>query len=190
MLLILAVAMSALPALAQRPTSAQASALRQDGNLEEKSMKRFSARITMIFVALAALLAASVAEAQWVLVARRAVGRVEQMSQQQDNNGASYDSAAVMLEASSDKVFAAVMRGLGNRKDLKITKEDATQGLVQFTNGQQIAGIKVSALGDNLSHLLISSAHSGPQPNAAALVSDSVLRVCKEMNVECSKAQQ
>jgi hypothetical protein len=153
-------------------------------------MRRFSARITMVFLALAALLAASVAEAQWVLVARRAVGRVEQMSQQQDNNGASYDSAAVMLEAASDKVFAAVMRGLGNRKDLKITKEDAAQGLVQFTNGQQIAGIKVSALGDNLSHLLISSAHSGQQPNAAALVSDSVLRVCKEMNVECSKAQQ
>lgn len=48
----------------------------------------------------------------------------------------------------------------------------------------------MSALGDNLSHLLISSAHSGQQPNAAALVSDSVLRVCKEMNVECSKAQQ
>ena len=134
--------------------------------------------------------AASVAEAQWVLVARRAVGRVEQMSQQQENNGASYDSAAVMLEAPMDKVFAAVMRGLGNRQDLKITKEDAAQGLVQFTNGQQIAGIKVSALGDNLSHLLISSAHSGQQPNAAALVSDSVLRVCKEMNVECSKAQQ
>ena len=144
----------------------------------------------MVLLGLAALLAASLAEAQWVLLARRAVGRVEQMSQQQENNGASYDAAAVMLEAPADKVFAAVMRGLGNRKDLRITREDAGQGLVQFTNGQQIAGIKVSSLGDNLSHLLITSAHSGQQQNAAALVSDSVLRVCREMNVECSKAQQ
>ncbi len=153
-------------------------------------MKRSALRITVVLLGLAALLAASLAEAQWVLLARRAVGRVEQMSQQQENNGASYDAAAVMLEAPADKVFAAVMRGLGNRKDLRITREDAGQGLVQFTNGQQIAGIKVSSLGDNLSHLLITSAHSGQQQNAAALVSDSVLRVCTEMNVECSKAQQ
>jgi hypothetical protein len=48
----------------------------------------------------------------------------------------------------------------------------------------------VSALGDDLSHLLVSSAHSGSQPNAAALVSDSVLRVCAEMNVVCSRAEQ
>jgi hypothetical protein len=153
-------------------------------------MKRTARHVVVITLGLAAMLAASVAEAQWVLVARRAVGRVEQMSQQQENNGASYDSAAVMLEAPSDKVFAAVMRGLTNRTDIKITKQDAGQGLVQFSNGQQIAGIKVSALGDTLSHLLVTSAHSGQQPNAAALVSDSVLRVCKEMNVECSKAAQ
>ena len=153
-------------------------------------MKRSACHFVVVMFGLAALLAASIAEAQWVMVARRAVGRVEQMSQQQDNNGASYDSAAVMLDAPADKVFAAVMRGLGNRADLKITKQDPGQGLVQFTNGQQIAGIKVSALGETLSHLLVTSAHSGTQPNAAALVSDSVLRVCQEMHVECSKAAQ
>lgn len=153
-------------------------------------MKRSAYHVVVIVLGLAALFAASVAEAQWVMVARRAVGRVEQMSQQQDNNGASYDSAAVMLDAPADKVFAALMRGLGNRTDLKITKQDPGQGLVQFTNGQQIAGIKVSALGDTLSHLLVTSAHSGTQPNAAALVTDSVLRVCQEMHVECSKAAQ
>jgi hypothetical protein len=38
--------------------------------------------------------------------------------------------------------------------------------LIQFTNGQQIAGIKVASLGDNLTHLLISSAHTGNQQNS------------------------
>jgi hypothetical protein len=71
-----------------------------------------------------------------------------------------------------------------------VTRVDNGELLVQFTNGQQIAGMKVSALGDRLSHMLITSAHSGSQPNAAALVSDSVLRVCREMNVECSRARQ
>ena len=146
-------------------------------------------RFVVVIVGAVLLLASEFAEAQWVMLARRAVGRVEQMSQSQ-NNGASYDTAAVMIEAPADKVFAAVMRGVRNNAAVKITSESTDTRTIQFTNGTQIAGIKVSALGDDLSHILVSSAHTGQQPNAAALVSDSVLRVCKEMNVECSRATQ
>src|SRR5512144_1421228 len=97
-----------------------------------------------------------IAEAQWVMLARRAVGRVEQMSQQApQSGGASYDSAAVMLEAPVDKVYAAVLRGLRNAQGITITREDPAAYLVQFTNGQQIAGIKVASLGDMLTHMLI-----------------------------------
>ena len=154
-------------------------------------MKR-SVRATIIACGLAALFASNLAEAQWVMLARRAIGRVEQMSQQSPQaDGASYDSAAVMIEAPAEKVYAAVLRGLANNtQGMKITSENAQQRLVEFTNGQQIAGIKVSALGDDLTHMLISSAHRGNQPDAAALVLDSVLRVCAEMKVECSRAQQ
>ena len=155
-------------------------------------MKRSFLRATIVACGLAALFVSTLAEAQWVLLARRAVGRVEQMSQQsQQSDGASYDSAAVLIDASADKVYAAVLRGLANNtQGVKITSQDPQQRLVQFTNGQQIAGIKVSALGDELTHMLISSAHKGDQPDAAALVMNSVLRVCAEMKVECSKAQQ
>ena len=133
----------------------------------------------------------SVAEAQWVMLARRAVGRVEQMSQQSpQSGGASYDSAAVMLDASANKVYTAVLRGLQNAQGVTITREVPTEGLVEFTNGQQVAGIKVSALSDELTHMMITSAHTGTQPNAAALVMNGVLRVCKDMNVECSQAKQ
>jgi hypothetical protein len=128
-----------------------------------------------------------------IFLARRVVGRVEQMSQQsQQPNGAGYDSAAVMLEAPARKVFETAVSALQRAKDqgITVTRVDDGELLVQFTNGQQIAGMKVSALGDRLSHMLITSAHSGSQPNAAALVSDSVLRVCREMNVECSRARQ
>jgi hypothetical protein len=152
-----------------------------------------TARTAVILSGVAALLTASVAEAQWVLLARRAVGRVEQMSQQSPQSGGpSYDSAAVMLDAPADKVYAAAVRGVkgAEAKGIRITREDNSALVVQFTNGEQVAGIKVSPLGDNLSHLLVTSAHTGTQPNAAALVMDSVLRVCKEMNVECTRAQQ
>ena len=153
---------------------------------------KLSVRATIIACGLVALFASSLAEAQWVTVARRAIGRVEQMSQQSPQpDGASYDSAAVVIEAPAEKVYAAVLRGLANNtQGMKITFENAQQRLVEFSNGQQIAGIKVSALGDDLTHMLISSAHRGNQPDAAALVLDSVLRVCAEMKVECSRAQQ
>ncbi len=145
----------------------------------------------VVLLGAGALLASSIAEAQWVMLARRAVGRVEQMSQQSPQaNGANYDAAAVMLEAPADKVYAAVLRGVGNAQGMRITREDAGERLVQFTNGNQIAGIKVSPLGDALSHMMISSAHTGSQPDAAALVMNAVLRVCKDMNVECSQARQ
>jgi hypothetical protein len=133
----------------------------------------------------------SMAEAQWALIARRAIGRVEQMSQQSpQSGGAGYDSAAVMLDAPADKVYAAVLRGLANAQGITITREEPADRLVQFTNGQQIAGIKVSPLSDDITHMLISSAHTGSQPNAAELVLNAVLRVCKDMNVECSQAKQ
>jgi hypothetical protein len=146
-----------------------------------------SLRPAVVVFGIAALLASSIAEAQWVMLARHVVGRVEQMSQQSpQSGGANYDTAAVMLEAPADKVFATVVRGVKNAQGITVTREDASAMLIQFTNGQQIAGIKVSGVGDNVSHLLISSAHTGNQQDAAALVLNSVLRVCKDMNVECS----
>ena len=154
-------------------------------------MRTLRLRGTIVTCGIAAFLASEIASAQWVMLARRAVGRVEQMSQQsQQPNGPSYDSAAVMLEAPANKVYATVVQGVRNRQDLKVTLENPDANLIQFTNGTQIAGIKVSSLGDNLTHLLISSAHTGNQPNAAELVLNGVLRVCKDMNVECSQARQ
>ena len=138
----------------------------------------------------AAMLASSAAEAQWVMVARRAVGRVEQiLLQSSPANGANYDAAAVMLAAPAGAVYAAVLRGVSNAQGIRITREDAGARLAQFTNGEQIAGIKVSPVGDNLTHMMISSPHTGSQPDASALMLNAVLRVRKDMGVECDWGQ-
>ena len=147
------------------------------------------ARWFITLLGVAGIFVSTTADAQWILLGRRVVGKVEQMSQSQPN-GPSYDTAVVLLEAPPDKVYAAVVRGVKNAQGITVTKEDAAELLIQFTNGQQIAGIKVSGLGEGVSHLLVSSAHSGTQPDAAKLVSDAVLRVCKEMNVICSPAEK
>lgn len=139
---------------------------------------------------IAAWLAAGNAQAQWVYVARKALGRIEQVTQPVSESGPGYDAAAVMLEAPADKVWDAVIRGLrANTRGVVITQENPADHLVQFRRGNQVAGIKVSALSDKLTHLLVSSSQIEGQPDASALVLDSVLRVCREMNVACTPVQ-
>ena len=84
-----------------------------------------SLRPAVILLGIAALFASSIAEAQWAMVARRAIGRVEQMSQQsQQSGGANHDTAAVMLEAPADKVYATVVSGVKNAQGITVTNED------------------------------------------------------------------
>ena len=72
---------------------------------------RVHLRVLATGLCLTAIFTAELATAQWVMLARRAVGRVEQMSQQSPQQGGpSYDSAAVILEAPADKVYAHFLR--------------------------------------------------------------------------------
>jgi hypothetical protein len=66
-----------------------------------------------------------------------------------------------------DKVYAAVRRGVGNGQGIRITSEDARVRPVQFTNGEQIAGIKARPLGDNPTHMMISSAAGRMRPRSS-----------------------
>ncbi len=97
-------------------------------------MRLSAPRPTTMAVGFVLLLGAGAADAQWALVAKRAIGRVEQMSQQsKDAAGPSYDSAAVMLEAPADNVYAAVVRGVtsANTKGIRITREDASDRIAR-----------------------------------------------------------
>jgi hypothetical protein len=153
------------------------------------TLKHSALRSALVALAIGATLTSSVAEAQWVLLARRAVGRVEQMSQQQPNGGAAYDTASVMIEVPAEKVYAAAVRNVTAAQGITITEQSDPQRLLKFTNGVQIAGLQVNALSDNLSQLMITSAHSGNQQNAASMIVDRVLKLCAELNVECSRAE-
>ena len=148
-------------------------------------------RASVLIVVIAACAASSTADAQWVTVARTAIGRVEQMTQSLGTEGPSYDAAAVMLEAPIDGVWAAVLRALkASSAGITVTSEDSAQHLVQFTDGRQIAGIKLSVVGDRVTHLLVSSARQGGPATGSALVMDSVLRTCREVGVSCSPARR
>jgi hypothetical protein len=149
-----------------------------------------SARSIVWAATLAATLAwTTQAQAQLVFIARHAIGRVEQMSQQQGNGGVAYDMAAVMVEVPADKVYAVALRNLSAQPQLRVTAQDQQRRVIQFTNNVQIAGLQVNPLSEKLSQILITSAHTGDQQNVSSLILERILRFCSEMNVKCSQAQ-
>ncbi len=148
--------------------------------------------IRAAFVGGVLVMACGGAAAQWVFLARHAIGRVEQMQQSSPATtggvGASYDVATVIVEVEPDKVFAAVLRRLNANPDVKVTHTDAAKRSVEFSDGRQIGGIQVSALGDKLSQLLVSTAHPGVPGSVASKLVDRILGVCKELGVSCERS--
>ena len=102
--------------------------------------------------------------------------------------GAAYDVATVIVEVEPDKVFGAVMQRLKRNPQLKVTSVDAAKRSVEFSDGTQIGGIQVSALGDKLSQLLVSTAHPGIAASTTAKIVDRVIAVCDELGVSCQRA--
>lgn len=139
-----------------------------------------------VLVAGSVLLALSaVAEAQALFLARRAIGRIEQMSQSSPSLGASYDTATVIVEVAQEAVFATVKRLLLESSEVRVTRSDDLAHSIEFTDGAQIGGIQVHALGDNLSQLLVSTAHPGVSTSTTSLIVNRILNMCRVLNVVC-----
>ena len=138
------------------------------------------------------LVASGLAAAQWVFLARHAVGRIEQMQQSSapaaDGSGASYDVATVIVEVPAQKVFDAVKSRLAKNTQLRVTSTDEARRAVQFTDGRQIGGIQVNVLGDNLAQLMVSTAHPGIAASTTSTIVERVLNVCRELGVSCRRA--
>ena len=132
------------------------------------------------------VLATGSAEAQWVFVARKVIGRVESMTQSKQPDTPRYDVATVMLEADADKVYQTVLATIATHKDYKIVqRNDATRN-VEVANGTLSAGVNVVKLQDKVAQLIIASVipPNGESPTSFAV--GNVLRICQEMKVVCT----
>ena len=139
------------------------------------------------------LLATSgLAAAQWVFLARQAIGRVEQMQQSSQQAaggvGASYDVATVIVDVPAVKVFDTVKSTLAKNTEVRVTKTDDARRSVEFTDGRQIGGIQVNVMGDNLAQLMVSTAHPGIPTSTTSTIVERILNVCKELGVSCQRA--
>jgi len=135
---------------------------------------------------LAVFLTSVAAQAQWVMVARAVSGQVQRMTNK-SSNGAGYDVATVVLMANADKVYSTALNLLKtNHPEVTITSSDAKTREIKFSQGDRIASIQATALGDSLTQLVIASNLIVGQPNATSIVVEGVMKVCQQMNVVCT----
>ena len=138
--------------------------------------------------------AAASAQAQALFLARKAIGRVEQMTQSAPadhatgNAGAAYDVATVIVEVTPDRVYATAARLLGENAALRVTRSDPVKRSITFSKGTQIGGIQVSELGENLSQLLVSTANSGTSEMSSSAIVAHVLGICRQLDVVCQQS--
>jgi len=128
------------------------------------------------------------AEAQWVFLARHAVGRIEQMSHTAPG-GASSDVATVIVEVAPDRVYDTVKRRLAASREVTVSGTDDARRSVSFTDGRQAGGIQVVTLGDSLAQLMVSTTSSGAGGTTSATLVERILGVCKELKVACGRSQ-
>jgi len=140
-----------------------------------------------IVIAIVFFLCADAAQAQGILLARHVIGRIEQMSQTSPNGATTYDTASVIVDVPVDRVYAAVKTQVSTAKGITVTRDDPAAHRIEFTNGTQIAGIQAVSLGENLTQLMVSSAHSNAPASPTSMIVQHIVATCKAMNIECSR---
>jgi len=98
-----------------------------------------------------AMLVSVSAEAQWVFVARKAMGKIKQLQSEHA------DVATVILEAGAKNVYKKALATIEANPDLKIVKRDDAAMTLAFSEGKRKAMMKVEELGDKVSEILISA---------------------------------
>ena len=153
-------------------------------------MVRKTIRLVPVMAVLATLVATVVpfapADAQWVFVARKAMGRIQHMREESQQAGRpGYDFATVILEAPADKVFATTLELARKNTAVRVVMQDPGQRRLQIAEGDRTATLNVVPFSDDVSQLLIAG-HAGPgEGPTSSRVVQAVLRVCKEMNKHC-----
>lgn len=147
---------------------------------------RLSVAVSVLIGLAATLLPFAPAEAQWVFVARKALGRIQHMREENQPGGRpGYDFATVILEAPADKVFATALAMARKNTAVRVVMQDPGQRRLQITDGDRTATLNVVPFSDDVSQLLIAGQAAPGEDSTASRVVQAVLRVCKEMNKEC-----
>ncbi|MFO7599428.1 MAG: hypothetical protein R6X27_06415 [Candidatus Desulfacyla sp.] len=126
------------------------------------------------------LLFPSVAPAQAVFLARKALGLVSRIADQAQG----HETASVLLEADADKVFTAAERIIREKPENEILSKDAAERSISFRHGDRAITLKVARLQDDLAQILVVSSGGNTQQDTDYVV-NGILRICKEVGAHC-----
>ncbi len=148
-----------------------------------RSLLRRAAVLTALLGA--ALAAASPASAQWVTIGRKALGKIQTMTQKESTGTPGYSVATVVLPGSVDKVYAKALKTAQESPRVKLTHQDPKQATLEVADGKQVVGLRIARVDGKLVQVLIAStvAPGAEDPVPAAVA--ATLRVCKEVGVAC-----
>lgn len=145
-----------------------------------------------LLIAAVLLAFAGAVQAQALFIARKAIGRIEQLTQTAPAStsapGATYDVATVIVDVAADRVYAAALRLLAGQTQLRVTRSDDARQSIEFADGTQTGALQVSRLGDNLSQLLVTTAHNGKREAESTTIATHILDVCRQLEVVCERA--
>jgi hypothetical protein len=151
----------------------------------EVGMRRL---VTMLVLAGTVFVAIPIqqADAQWVIVARRVLGRVQHM--QQDNQGGqpAMSVATVVLDAPAARVYAKAQQLAHANPAVTVLADDANQRRLEVAEGNERVTLSVQALSDKVSQLIIFGSGPPTQNSATARTVAAVMRVCNELKKTCS----
>ena len=146
-------------------------------------------RMTALAIAAGTLLAVlpiAPADAQWVLIGRRAIGRVHQIVQGATDGKPGLDIASVVLDAPAAKVYATMTSLVHQNTAMRIVKEEPAKLEIVVAEGDRSAHLSVIKLSDDLSQLMVVGKAGPGEDSTSSRVVSRVLQVCQEMQKQCS----
>lgn len=143
-------------------------------------------RVAAGLLSFGALVAGSAADAQWVTLGRKALGKVREMTQSEKTGGPGYSVATVLVTGDAEKVFSVALRTVQSNPRLRLTKQAPEKHTLEFADGKQVVGLEVTQVDEKVVHLLIASVATPGKADEASLVASAALRICKETGTDCS----
>ncbi len=142
--------------------------------------------VSTVLVAIIVLLGASEASAQTVFLARKALGRIERMTQPQTNGVPGYDVATVVIEGKADNVYTIALNAIAAARGVTVTRQDPKARTIDFSDGTHAIGLKISEVSDRIVHLLVVTAVTTEHDDTSSVVLSGVMRVCEKVGAHCS----
>ncbi|MCX9156744.1 hypothetical protein OPU71_11470 [Niveibacterium sp. 24ML] len=150
-------------------------------------MQHVSRRVALVLLLLVS--GNGVAHAQWVFAAKKAVGVVRQLaSEASEGRETGYDSATVMLAAHPEDVYRKAVSVVKASAEYRLTRQNDEALTLEISDGTWLAGMQVTPVDEKLSQLLIVSNSAASAKSGSSVAVRGVLRVCREMQVECQVA--